>query len=52
MTDVLIVPRHTVERGDKISQLVIMPILTPELEVVDKLDETDRGNGGFGSTGR
>ena len=43
---------YIVEIGDKISQLVIMPILTPELEVVDKLDETDRGNGGFGSTGR
>lgn len=43
---------YIVEKGDKISQLVIMPILTPELEVVDKLDETDRGNGGFGSTGR
>jgi dUTP pyrophosphatase len=43
---------YEVQKGDKISQLVIMPILTPELEVVDKLDETDRGNGGFGSTGR
>lgn len=43
---------YIVEKGDKISQLVIMPILTPELELVDKLDETDRGNGGFGSTGR
>ena len=43
---------YTVNRGDKISQLVIMPIFTPELEVVDELEETERGNGGFGSTGR
>lgn len=43
---------YFVKRGDKISQLVIVPILTPTLEVVDKLEETERGNGGFGSTGR
>lgn len=43
---------YTVNKGDKISQLVIVPILTPELEVVDSLEETERGNGGFGSTGR
>ena len=40
-----------IERGQKISQLVILPIATPELYEVDELDETDRGNGGFGSTG-
>ena len=39
------------ENGQKISQLVIMPIITPELELVDSLEETERGNGGFGSTG-
>jgi dUTP pyrophosphatase len=38
--------------GDKISQLVIMPILTPTFELVDELEETERGNGGFGSTGK
>lgn len=43
---------YQVNAGDKISQLVILPILTPRLEVVDSLDETDRGDGGFGSTGR
>lgn len=43
---------YQVNAGDKISQLVILPILTPSLELVDKLDETERGNGGFGSTGR
>lgn len=43
---------YTVNAGDKITQLVIMPIITPELEEVDTLGDTDRGEGGFGSTGR
>ena len=43
---------YVVRRGDKISQLVIMPILTPVLELVEDLEATERGNGGFGSTGR
>lgn len=43
---------YTVNKGDKISQLVIMPILTPKLELVDELNETERGTGGFGSTGK
>lgn len=43
---------YQVERGDKISQLVVVKIETPELELVDDLEETDRGNNGFGSTGR
>lgn len=43
---------YTVNRGDKISQLVIMPILIPVLEIVDSLEETERGAGGFGSTGK
>lgn len=38
--------------GDKITQLVIMPYLAPDLEVVDELDDTDRGDNGFGSSGR
>lgn len=41
-----------VEAGDKISQLVIAPILRPKLELVDALDETERGDRGFGSSGR
>ena len=41
----------TIGAGMKLIQLVILPILTPELEQVDSLDETDRGAGGFGSTG-
>lgn len=43
---------YQVNKGDKITQLVILPILTPDLELVDELDETERGTGGFGSTGR
>ena len=43
---------YFVRAGDKISQLLIVPILTPELEVVEDLEETERGAGGFGSTGR
>lgn len=44
--------QYRIERGDKISQLVILPIATPELEIVDTLEETERGTNGFGSTGR
>lgn len=43
---------YTVEKGDKISQLIILPIYNSELEVVDSLDKTARGNNGFGSSGR
>lgn len=38
--------------GQKIAQLVIKSIITPELEVVDELEDTERGEGGFGSTGK
>ena len=43
---------YIVEKGQKITQLVIVPIITPEPEWVDALEETDRGDGGFGSTGK
>ena len=43
---------YTVEAGDKISQLVILPYLSPDLELVDELEETERGSNGFGSTGK
>ena len=43
---------YMIEVGDKISQLVIMPIETPEIELVCSLEETDRGCCGFGSSGR
>ena len=38
--------------GDRIAQLVILPFLAAEFSDADTLDETDRGAGGFGSTGR
>lgn len=38
--------------GDKITQLVILPILTPKFELVNDLEDTERGNNGFGSSGR
>lgn len=37
--------------GQKVTQLVIIPIATPELELVTVLPETERGENGFGSTG-
>ena len=42
---------YRVRKGDKISQLVILPCLLPELEAVDSLEDTERGTGGFGSSG-
>ena len=44
--------QYMVQPGDKIAQLVIVPCALPELELVDSLEETDRGDNGFGSTGR
>lgn len=41
-----------VRAGDRIAQLLLVPIITPELEPVDELDDTERGNKGFGSTGK
>lgn len=43
---------YIVEKGQKITQLVLIPIITPELELVDELEDTKRGTGGFGSTGK
>ena len=41
-----------IKKGQKISQLVLLPIITPDLEVFDHLEDTERGSGGFGSTGK
>jgi len=41
----------TVTRGDRIAQLMFLPVLTAGFIEVDELDETARGTGGFGSTG-
>ncbi len=43
---------YTVNAGDKISQIVLLPIFTPELEQVERLEDTERGTGGFGSSGK
>lgn len=40
-----------VRAGDRIAQLVIVPVLAPDLEIVESLDETERATGGFGSSG-
>lgn len=42
----------TVQRGDRIAQLLITPVAHVEVTLVEKLDETARGEGGFGHTGR
>ena len=42
---------RTVSPGDRIAQLVVMPVRLPEIVVVDALNETSRGGGGFGHTG-
>lgn len=44
--------RLTINPGERIAQLVCVPIAIAEIEHVDELAETDRGPGGFGSTGR
>ncbi len=41
-----------IKRGERIAQMVIAPVTRGELKVVSSLDETQRGAGGFGSTGR
>lgn len=41
-----------VKRGDRIAQMVIVPVARAELEWVEDLDETSRSEGGFGHTGR
>lgn len=43
---------YQVKAGDKIAQLVIVPALMPELLQVDEIDGGERGDAGFGSTGR
>lgn len=41
-----------VNKGDRVAQLIFEKIVTPELMVVPSLDDTERGEGGFGSTGK
>jgi dUTP pyrophosphatase len=42
----------TIQRGERIAQLVLAPVTRLVWQAVEALDETDRGAGGFGSTGR
>lgn len=42
---------HVVKAGQKIAQLVIVPVPELQIEIVESLNESGRGNGGFGSTG-
>ena len=43
---------YIIKAGDKIAQMVIQPYAAPDMELVTELGDTDRGNAGFGSTGR
>lgn len=43
---------YEVKKGDRIAQLLIQPIMTADIHEVDELDETQRGLGAFGSSGR
>ena len=42
---------YTIEPDERIAQMVISPVILPDIEVVDELGDTVRGGGGFGSTG-
>jgi len=44
--------QQTINPGDRIAQLVFCPVAKAHLEVVEELSDTDRGSGGFGSTGK
>lgn len=43
---------YEIKKGDRVAQLLVQPIYTAQVSVVDELDETHRGSGGFGSSGR
>ena len=44
--------KFTVTNGMKIAQMIMTPVILPDIAEVDELDETERGSGGFGSTGK
>ena len=41
-----------IEPGERIAQMVIVPVVQPEFHIVNEFEETQRGTGGFGSTGK
>ncbi|MTJ01584.1 dUTP diphosphatase [Idiomarina piscisalsi] len=43
---------YTIEPGDRIAQLVILPVVQASMNIVDEFGESDRGEGGFGHSGR
>lgn len=43
---------YTIEPGDRIAQLVILPVIQASMNIVDEFEESDRGEGGFGHSGR
>ena len=43
---------YTIQPGDRVAQLAILPVIQPTVIQVTELDATDRGTGGFGSTGK
>ena len=43
---------YCVKSHDRVAQLVIAPYIAPEIEIVDEISDTDRGDGGFGHTGK
>lgn len=44
--------KYQIKKGDRIAQMIIVPYIQPKLVFVDELEETQRGEKGFGSTGR
>lgn len=43
---------YKIEAGDRIAQLVVVPVERPAFDIVEEFTKTDRGDGGFGSSGR
>lgn len=43
---------YTIKPGERIAQLIVMPVCLPEIREVQELSQTQRGTGGFGSTGQ
>jgi dUTP pyrophosphatase len=43
---------YTVQPGDRIAQLMVVPVVQVNPQLVEELDDTSRGTGGFGSTGK
>ncbi len=43
---------YTIQNGERIAQMIIAPVIMPEIVECETLDDTERGEGGFGSTGR